>query len=625
MTQKQFDKGIALSQKFHCIGNETEGKDGCSSSNALTLYEHVDDNGTWYDGYCYSCCQYFNKDQTHSSSVGKELGLNNSVFDKRLDIPKASKAVPMTKQEVKAFIKSVGYKSNNYRGIRDEISQFFGHLTKLDSNGNVLARFYPETEGDSVTGYKCRNHPKDFTHGKRGKTGISSDLSGQIKFKNGGKYILIVGGEEDKAAAYQMLLDDQTSRGNSDYNPTAVVCPTIGEGGAARQCAANYDFLNSFENIIIGLDNDEAGKKATEELAKVLPAEKVKIATWSMKDPNEMLLNKKEKQFVRDFYSAKFYVNSGIRSSVELYDDFLDTMDKQIITLPSYMWKLQRNMKRAWSTNGRVVNIIADTSVGKSSHVNNMVHHWIFEEGLKPMIISLEATGGEYLEDLLSIHLGTNLSWFKTKEDVLSFLNLPENIEKKNDLLYDKEGNERFCIVDERDGKLKTIEDQIERAVKHRGCNIVIIDVTSDILRFLSKEEQEKHMFWQKMFVKGGISIVNVLHTRKHEKDSDDEYSKAKEQDALGTSSFIQSAHINIVLNRNKMSTDPIIKNITDVDLPKCRRGITGEVGKWYYDPETRKCYDYDDWLQFRSTGNIVHKEETLVDMDTGEIIQEDF
>ena len=108
---------------------------------------------------------------------------------------------------VKEFIKNVGYKSNNYRGIRDEINQFFGHLTKLDDNGKVIARYYPETTDDKLVGYTCRNHPKDFSYGHIGTVGSSGQMSGQIKFKTGGKYVLIVGGQEDKAAAYQMLLD----------------------------------------------------------------------------------------------------------------------------------------------------------------------------------------------------------------------------------------------------------------------------------------------------------------------------------------------------------------------------------------------------------------------------------
>lgn len=95
------------------------------------------------------------------------------------------------------LIKNTGYIANGYRGIKDEYNRFFGHLTKLDENGVVKARYYPETNiKGKIAGWKCRNHPKDFTFGLIGNTGSKNQLSGQVKFTSGGKYLLIVGGEE---------------------------------------------------------------------------------------------------------------------------------------------------------------------------------------------------------------------------------------------------------------------------------------------------------------------------------------------------------------------------------------------------------------------------------------------
>lgn len=367
MLDKEFEKELDSGDhvgKFQCIANEVEGKRGCNSSDGLSCYEHESDEGEiWYDAYCYSCTQNFTKDQTHST-MGDSLGVEGGKVVNRVKFDKTPKLPPMKAKEVKEFIAEVGYKSNDYRDIKDEYSKFFGHLTKLDENGKVLARYYPETTKGRVTGYKCRNHPKNFRYGKIGKTGKKSDLSGQVKFKSGGKYILIVGGEEDKVAAYQMLRESQIARGQGEFSAIPVVSPTTGETSALAQIKSQYEYLDSFENIIIGFDSDEAGVKATSEVAKALPKEKVKIATWSGKDPNKMLQLRQSKQFVRDFYQAKDYVKSGIKSSVDLDDEMIEELLRPKITLPPFMSELQKAMAGGIPI-GVIINIAMESGGGK--------------------------------------------------------------------------------------------------------------------------------------------------------------------------------------------------------------------------------------------------------------------
>ena len=71
----------------------------------------------------------------------------------------------------------------------------------------------------------------------------------------------------------------------------------------------------------------------------------------------------------------------------------------------------------------------------------------------------------------------------------------------------------------------------------------------------------------------------------------------------MGSGTIPQSADMNIVLNRNKMASDPIVKNTTYVDMPKCRGGLTGsDICKLYYDPLTRKQYDLNEYLNKQRT-----------------------
>lgn len=482
------------------------------------------------------------------------------------------------------LIKNTGYVANGYRGIKDEYNRFFGHLTKLDENGVVKARYYPETNiKGKVAGWKCRNHPKDFTFGLIGNTGSKNQLSGQVKFNSGGKYLLIVGGEEDKVASYQMLAENRT---NKDFDPIAVVSPTAGENSAAKQVASQYTFCDAYEFIYIGMDNDDAGRKAALAVAAVLPKEKVMLVTWSGKDPNKMLQDGKEKQFCRDFYNAKPLVASGIAESTGLMDQVREELMRPRIPLPPEWLPLQEAMKGG-IRQGSIVNIIGDTSVGKSTLVNALNYFWMFNAPEKVGVASLEATSGQYTLDMLSLHLEKNLVWMGEGVNILEYLDRPEVIEQYDNLLTDEYGQPRFSILDERDGNIKMLERQIDKLVNQHGCKIIVIDVLTDILRGTNGEMQENHMLWQKQMVKTGVTIVNVLHTRKPQ-NSEGGWRKASEYDALGSGTFVQSAAYNIVVSRDKMNSDNLIRNTTHVDMPKCRGGVTGEIMKLIYDSETR-------------------------------------
>lgn len=528
-------------------------------------------------------------------NITKEELMESKDKEKVVTKVSAENAEAMGTEEVKELIRSTGYVSHGYRGIRDEINKFFGHLTKLDDQGNVLARYYPETNNfGKLTGYKCRNHPKDFSHGKVGATGNKSQLSGQVKFKSPSKYVLYVGGEEDKAAAYQMLKEN---RKDQEFDSIPVVSPTSGEGSAAKQAAMQYDWFDQYDIIVIGMDQDEAGIKAAKEIAAVLPKEKLRIATWSGKDPNQMLIDGKEKQFVRDFYNAKEFINSGISSSGDAEAGLAEFLTAPKIGLPPQLSKLEAAMRGGIKSTGSVVNIIGDTSIGKSFLSDTLIYHWLFNSPRVPTIVSLERTKEELTIDLLSMHLKKNLMWFTDGHDAVDYLNQPEVQILKNELLYNEAGEPRFFIIDEREGDIELLKRQMEKSGKVNDSRLMVIDPLTDFLRSLGTEVQENFMMWQKLQKKNGFVFINILHTRKPPTDKDGNVRKVTEYDALGSGTFIQSADVNIVINRDKMASDPIEKNTTYVDMPKCRGGITGEICALYYDAETRQQYDRDEYF----------------------------
>lgn len=584
----------------------------CGSSDNLGLYLKETPDGDSYDAFCFGCGKSYN----HNHLVeNKMLDADFKVDKSKLKEPKK----PITRQEYDALLARTTTNGKmkdgtQYRGLSNWVLEFYGHRIERDSNGNISGVYYLETttndKGKVVpAGYKCRKIPKKFGIGNIGKTGTSNHFSGQHKFPNGGKYLVIVGGEEDKCAAQQMFRDYQLSKGQGEYDPYAVVSPTSGEGSAVKQASAQYDWVDKFETIVVCLDNDDAGIKAKDDLVKVLPKDKVKVMSLSGKDPNKMLLDGKHKQFISNFWDAKEVVSSGIFNSIEAMKGVTDYLLADKIRFPPMLEKLNEASRGGVRSTGAIVNIIADTSTGKTMFTDGLSIWWAFNSPLIPTTLSIERTKEEYMLDITSHHLSKNLSWFKEGSMAVEYLNRPEVQELVNDLLVNEYGEPRFHIIDERTGSIEGLKKQVDRSWKQNGSRLFILDPLSDVLSRFPQEVQEDFFLWEKQMKKEGLVFINVLHTRKPMPDKEGKIRPVTEYDAKGTGSSVQSGDINIVLNRDKMAVDPVIRNTTTVDAPKLRGGTTGHVCDLYYDPETRRQYDKEDYFKNLYLQNTVNGE----------------
>lgn len=613
--------GNRINKTFSCIANEfPDEKKSCNSSDALSIYQEEHDDVTTYNGFCFSCGQGFSKHHVHNSSLATELGIEGGEVKERKTFVFAPKAEPMTREEVISFISETGYNSLNYRGIRDETRQFYGHVTKLDASGTrVVATYYPETAENKVTGYKCRVHPKDFSKGKLGRTGKESDLSGQVKWKaGGGKYLLIVAGEEDKLAAYQMLRDDQIARNQGDYDPIHVVSGTVGESGLSYQVAKHYDWINTHEVIVVCLDQDKAGEKALVDVCEKLPAEKVKILRLSGGDPNKMLQDGKHKQFVREFYGAKDFVQDGILSSLQADGEIEKELSMPKVQLPAFMFELQKAMAGGIPL-GYWVNWIAISGAGKTTTVNEANREWIYSSPYKVGILSLELTAAQYMIAMLSREVGYKINLIESPEAAVEFVRRPEVVEARIRLKEKDNGEERFALLDDREGSLEHVKKQIERLIKKHGCRLIVIDPINDLFDGSSYDEQAAFVKWMKATVKTGIIFSCVCHVRKGGVSTDKSGKRIvrelTEDDVSGLSLITKSAGANIFLTRDKYSDDPVIKNTTAVTMAKCRwTGITGNVAKWFYDITSHTMHDFNTYFGTKATEALTGSDLTVVE-----------
>jgi hypothetical protein len=497
-------------------------------------------------------------------------------------------------EEAKQKIKDItSTKGKGYRGLDDKITGPFGVRYEYDeSTGAVAKQYYPVTINGELSGYKIRKHPKSFL--SVGETGRTCDLFGQFKFKQSGKYVLICGGEVDQLSAYQMLREYQLSKaGGEDYAPIAVVSPTIGEN-CKKQIQKQYDFLNQFERIIVGFDNDDAGRKATEDVIDVLPRGKVWIANWNYKDPNEYLVNGKSKEFVRDFYNAEKHTPAGVIASDKIFEEVLKRAESDKLPFAPFLGGLNE-MLAGGITYGFIVNILAGSGCGKSALINENVIHWTKKLNVKVGVVSLEADAGYYGEQLLSRYIGKKIALIDNKEDKVKLLTSEETKQLAHDLFTSEDGSPSFYILDDR-GDFSQLQEKIEELVVAFGVRVIIIDVISDVFAGMTIEQVDKWMQWEKCLVKQyNCILVNIAHVRKASggEQAGSQGAFLTEESILGSGSQFRSAGINISLQRDKNAEDEIDRNTTYVHLLKSRdTGMTGKACEVFYDLKSHTLYD---------------------------------
>jgi hypothetical protein len=567
----------------------------CGSKDNLAVYS---DGST----FCWSHCGYMTLSEEYKSSgkspsdfpmrVKSSAGPITKPAIERKGNKLKDKIAPEKVEEIQGFS---FYDTTKYRGISEAVNKFYGVRTSYDEDGSVIERYYPITNDNELGGYKVREHPKQFS--SIGAVGNTSDLFGAHKFRSGGKYVLIVEGEEDTLAAFQMLSEYAKSK-NSEY-VTAVVSITTGAGNPSKQLAQNYDFLNSFDIIVLGLDNDEAGNDSIEKCVAAMPKGKVRIAKWTKhKDPNLYLQKGSEKQFLADFYNAKQYVPAGVVPSSDLYDKILQQAEIQKVLLPPFAKKLE-GMLGGGLMLGHIYNLAAMTSIGKTAIVNEFVHYWIFNSPHKVGVVSMELNAGQYGETMLSRHIEQKIA--RLSPDEKKKLLESGIIRKKGqELFLDEDGSPRFFLVDDRDGTVEQLQGVIEEMVIGSGVKIVVIDPLQDMIEGMTNEEQSLFMKWCKSMVKShNISFVLINHMRKSPAGTNG--ISVSESDIMGSSTIMKSASANILFARDKEHEDEVERNTTYVTMPKNRViGDTGPAGKWYYDKHTHVMHDFDEYWEGR-------------------------
>lgn len=531
--------------------------DNCGSSDANSLYS---------DGHqkCFSCGHFV---------PGGDKAIEND------------RGMPTRPVKIRA-IPSGDFHRLDERNISASTAQRYG-VTRLPDGGHVYP--YCNRDGDHIANKVRPGGPKSFFW-----EGLNDQaaLFGQNVFPAGSaKAITITEGECDAMAAYELT-------------GSRFPCVSVhSANAAAKNVADNFEYLNSFEKVVICFDKDEAkvkpdgtiwypGQDAALAVAAMFPIGKAHILTLrDAKDANDYLINKKHDQFVKEWYQAPAYTPSGLKLGKDMWDEIITP--KNYETCP-YPWK-GMNDKTYGIRLSELVIVTAETGIGKTS-VLKEIEHFLLEHTDKGIgLLHLEEPNSDTALGLMSITANKPLHLPDVREGVT------------NDELrgyYDSTVNTDRVVIWDHFGSNSIHEVLAKiRHMHNLGCKYIVLDHLSIVVSDQSGDERKQldeiSTKLKTLCMELNIAVIAVIHQN-------------RQGQIRGTAGVEQLANIVVKLFRDKEDPDDWRRNVTKIVIQKNRfSGITGPGVYLWYNPGTGRLVELEpEEVKKYEQGSTVPKEE---------------
>ena len=512
--------------------------DKCGSSDANAVY---DDGTTW----CFSCETYGSEDNMEAA----ESPIKN-VYTTNL-----------SSGQVTAL---------HDRKISADTCKSYG-VTTLNNNGTIFKHIYPyHDESGNKIANKIRTVQNKAFLSEGNMSGAV--LFGRKHFSAKGKYITITEGELDAMAAYQMF--------GSKWPCVSVKSSS----SALADCKKSFDYLNSFENIIICFDNDTQGQKASEKVAGLFEPHKCKIVKLTQfKDASDYLRTGHQETFVRTWWSAEPYTPAGILNLDSLGDSLYD--EDFCETVP-YPWT-GLNKKIYGMRTGELLTFTSGSGMGKSSIIRELMHHIMKSSVDNIGVLALEESIRNTALNIMSVEANQRL-YIKEIRDTFS-------IDQLQKWQTDTVGTGRFFAFDHF-GSISNDEilNRVRFMAKALDCKWIILDHLSILVSGQEDGDERRSIDilmtkLRSLVEETGVGLLLVSHLRRASGDKGHEDGREVSLAHLRGSQSI--AHLSdgvIALERNQQEEDETLANTTVVRILKNRyTGETGIATYLYYDKET--------------------------------------
>lgn len=419
----------------------------------------------------------------------------------------------------------------------------------------VFPRF--DQEGNHVAN-QIRLKDKDFR-----SEGIVSNttLFGAQLFPAGGRSITITEGYYDTLAAYEM--------GGSRYPYVGVMSAST----AKREVQNNFEYLDSFDKIIINFDSDEPGQKAAKDVAHMFAPGKVHILKLEkFKDANDYLLNDCVKDYINEWHRAPAFMPDGLKLGTDMWADIENHKTPKSVPYP---WT-GLNLKTYGVRLSEMVLLLADTGVGKTSVCKEIEYKLLMDpeliaENVGVGFLHLEEPQYDTAIGLMSIHAGKPYHLPDTDKTVEELRKAyDETINTKRVVIWDHFGSNDIDIVL---GKI--------RHMAALGCKYIFLDHLSIIVSDQSGDERKQldeiSTKLKTLTMNLGIAVVAVIHIN-------------RKGEVRGSAGPEQVSNIIIRLERDKKDPNEWRRNVVKMTVEKNRFcGRTGPACYLFFNEHTNR------------------------------------
>lgn len=449
------------------------------------------------------------------------------------------------------------------RKIRADTCQHWSYRVGNLSDRPAQFAYYLDADTRKPVACKVRFSDKTFTWMGSPK---EAPLYGQWLCRDGGKMIVVCEGEVDALSISQVQ--------NLKW---PVVSVQNGAQGAARSVRKALDFLNKFETVVFMFDQDEPGRAAAIECAKLLAPGKARIASLPLKDANDMLKANRGAEIVDAIWGAKEYRPDGIISIDDVWDAALTD---EAVPSVSYPWQ-GLSQKTGGIRKRELVTITAGSGIGKSLFCREIAYDLIVNKKWKVGYLALEESPKRTVLGIAGI--GINCPLHIGRDGVTD-----EELKAVHDRLKDKLYlYDSFGSVDP-----ENLQERLRYLAVGLQCDAIILDHVSIAISGLELVDERKALDvimtkMRSLVEETGVALFVVSHLRRPSQ-SDKGHEQGLQTSLAqlrGSHAIAQLSDMVIGLERNQQGENP---NETIIRVLKNRyTGETGEAGAVFYNKDS--------------------------------------